>query len=142
MTTAAVSYLGTDLARSIADKLIEFLETGHAPDGLFAPDVFLDLSVPQWRLQADNASDAIGIRVAGHAGPSNVARHRFDPTPTGFVLEFEERWTAGGQDWYCREMIRADICEAGITEFAIYCTGDWDEAQVAGHQASVTLIRP
>ena len=59
-----------------------------------------------------------------------------------FVIEFEERWHSGGQDWYSREMARADISENGITELSVYCTGDWDEARVAEHRAAVTLLRP
>jgi hypothetical protein len=39
-------------ARDLAGKLIAFLETGAPPDGLFAPDVFCDFTLPQWRLQA------------------------------------------------------------------------------------------
>jgi hypothetical protein len=138
--TATIS--DVDLARSLADKLIVFLETGQAPDGLFAPDVFADVTLPTWRLQADDVAGLIAIRMGGHPDPGRVPRHRFDPTPTGFVLEFEERWTAGGQDWYCREMIRADTSAAGINQLSVYCTGDWDEAQVADHLAAVTLLRP
>ena len=71
-----------------------------------------------------------------------VPRSRFDPTPTGFVLEVEETWDDDAGSWYCRELFRADVGPAGITELAVYCTGDWDEARVAQHARSVTLIRP
>jgi hypothetical protein len=129
-----------DLARTLADKFIQFLETNQLPDGLFAPDIFADVSLPQWRLQAGNPSDVVAIRIGGHAHTGRVARHRFDPTPTGFVLEFEERWSVRGEECYCREMIRADISAAGITQLSVYCTGDWDEAQVARHRAEVNLL--
>jgi hypothetical protein len=138
----ATTVTDVDLARALADKFIEFLKTNKVPEGLFAPDVFLDLTVPTWRIQTDSADGAVAIRVGGHPYVGEVPRHRFDPTPTGFVLEFEERWTAGGQDWYCREMIRADISAAGIKELSIYCSGDWDQAQIARHRAEVTLLRP
>lgn len=138
--TATVS--DVDLARSLADKLIGFLETGQLPDGLFAPGVFADVTLPTWRLQAADIAGLVAIRMAGHPDPGRVSQHRFDPTATGFVLEFEERWSAGGQDWYCREMIRADISGGGITTLSVYCTGDWDEARVAEHRACVTLLRP
>jgi hypothetical protein len=138
--TATIPDVG--LARTLANKFIEFLETNQLPDDLFSPDIFADVTLPTWRLQADNPTDLVAIRVGGHPDPGRVPRHRFDPTPTGFVLEFEERWTAGGQDWYCREMIRADVSEAGIHQLSVYCTGDWDEAQVAAHSAAVTLLRP
>jgi hypothetical protein len=131
-----------DAARTLAAKFIQFLETNQPPDGLFAPDIFLDMTLPMWRLQADNPADCLAIRLGGHPIAGRVPRHRFDPTPTGFVLEVEERWSDAGQQRYCRELFRADISEAGITQLAVYCTGDWDEVQVARHEAEVSLLRP
>jgi hypothetical protein len=126
----------------LAGKMIRFLETGDVPGGLFRPDVFLDLSMPTWRIQTTGAEDLIAVRKEGHAGPGAVTGWRTDPTPSGFVLEFEERWNAEGQQWYARELIRADVTDGAIAQLAVYCTGDWDEARQAEHAAAVTLIRP
>jgi len=41
--------------RDLSEKLIRFLETGDVPEGLFRPDVFLDLTMPTWRVQAASA---------------------------------------------------------------------------------------
>jgi hypothetical protein len=46
----------------------------------------------------------IRLRTTGHPGRGRVPRSRFDPTATGFVLEVEEEWEAGGESWYCREL--------------------------------------
>ena len=67
---------------------------------------------------------------------------RYDPTPSGFVLEFEEEWDERGDHWYCREIVRADVRDGAICQLSAYCTGDWDSAQVARHQAEVRLIQP
>ena len=83
--------------RELSEKLIRFLETGDVPEGLFRPDVFLDLTMPTWRVQAASAEDLIAERKQGHPGPGRVTRWRADPTPSGFVLEFEERWNSEGQ---------------------------------------------
>jgi putative intracellular protease/amidase len=128
--------------RATADLLIAFLETGIPPEGLFDPDVFLDFTMPTWRLQARGVEDSLALRSGGHPGPGEVVRSRFDPTATGFVLEVEEVWDDGGEHWYCRELFRADVGPAGITDLAVYCTGDWTAARVAQHARSVTLIRP
>jgi len=133
---------GEATARELAGKLIAFLETGRAADDLFAADVFIDFTLPQWRLQARGAADAVGMRLAGHPQPGRVPRSRFDATASGFVLEVEEEWEAGGQSWYCRELFRADIAAGRIAELAVYCTGDWDAALVARHAAAVPLLRP
>jgi hypothetical protein len=142
MTTATA--LDPDAMRRVADRYIAFLESNEPPADLFEPDVFSDVTLPRWRLQADDVPGLVAIRVGGHCYPGAVARHRLDPTQTGFVLEVEERWTdeAGGT-WYCRELFRADVSPDGrISRLSVYCTGDWDEALVARHAAEVRLLRP
>jgi hypothetical protein len=70
-----------------------------------------------------------------------VLRSRLDSTPSGFVLEVEETWESDGDQWYCRELFRADITDGAISELSVYCTGDWDSARMAEHAATVALIR-
>ena len=140
--------LHTDTPIAVADRselaalFVRWLETHQVPDGLFADDVFCDLSLPHWRLQARGVEGAVALREGGHPCVGTVPRHRVDPTATGFVIEIEERWHDGGQDWYCRELMRCDVRDGRVSELSVYCTGDWDEARVAEHAASVDLIRP
>lgn len=129
-------------SHALAEKLIAFLETGSPPDGLFAPDVFVDISMPQWRLQASGVEGLVAIRKDGHSDVGRVPRWRFDPTPTGFVLEFDEAWDHGGEHWTAREMVRADVSDEGVSQLSVYCTGDWDTARRAEHARMVTLLRP
>jgi len=133
---------GEPLGRELAAKLIEFLETGDVPEGLFSPDMFCDFTMPQWRLQAQGREDAVRLRKSGHPGPGRVPRSRFDATATGFVLEVEEEWEQDGESWYCRELLRADVSDGAISQLSVYCTGDWDRAQVARHREMVALLRP
>jgi len=123
-------------------KFIEFLETGELPDGLFADNVFLDFTIPLWRLQALGIQDAVALRRSGHPSPGRVPRWRTDRTDKGFVMEFEEVWIDGGQQWYCRELARADISDGAITALSVYCTGDWDPARQARHARQEVLLRP
>jgi hypothetical protein len=128
-------------ASAVVADLIKFLETGTVPDGLFTADAFADLSLPQWRIQAATAAEIIAIRTESHPFPGQVRVERVEETGHGFTLEFEERWADGGQRWYCREMIRADLIGGSIAELSIYCTGDWDEARQREHAAAVRLVR-
>ncbi len=134
--------LEASAAEALAAKFVQFLETNEAPDGLFRPDVFLDLTVPQWRLQGAGVDAVVAIRRNSHPARGRVPRWRVDPTPTGFVLELEERWHDAHGDWYCREMARADVVDGAIAAVSVYCTGDWDEALVARHAREVKLSRP
>jgi hypothetical protein len=130
-------------ARVLAERFVRYLETGQAPPGLLDPEVFLDFTMPRWRLQAQGRNAALDVRRSGHPQPGTVPRWRYDPTPTGFVLEVEEVWDDDvGEHWYCRELFRADVGSEGISELAVYCTGDWDTARRREHAAAVHLIRP
>jgi hypothetical protein len=71
------------LVRALSEKLVAFLETGTVPEGLFRPDVFLDLTMPTWRVQAAGTEDLIAERKQGHPGPGRVTRWRADPTRPG-----------------------------------------------------------
>jgi hypothetical protein len=131
-----------ETARSLADRLITFLETGTPPDGLFTPDVFCDFTMPLWRLQAQGIEEVVRLRKSGHPAPGRVPRSRFDVTRTGFVLEVEEQWEQDDDSWYCRELFRADVAAGAISQVSVYCTGDWDSERVAQHAATVHLLRP
>lgn len=127
---------------ALARQFVQFLETGTAPAGLFAEDVFVDFTLPLWRKQVRGRRAAEQLRRAGHPGPGTVPRWRADATPGGFVIEFEEAWAADGQQWTAREMARADVAGGEVAELSVYCTGDWDQALRAQHAAAETLIRP
>ena len=62
-----------------------------------------------------------------------------DRTTRGFLLQFAERWAAGGQQWYARELIHAVVTGGSISELIVYCTGDWDEDLQRRHAAEVEL---
>ncbi len=127
-------------AAVVAD-VIRYLESGSARPGLFAPDVFIDLSLPLWRVQGATLEEVLAIRTLGHPSPGRVRVERVEQTGHGFTLEFEERWEQEGQHWYCREMLRADMVRDSIVELSVYCTGDWDDARQREHAAAVQLIR-
>ncbi len=68
-------------AHALAEKLIEFLQTGEVPGGVFAADMFCDLIMPTWRLQASGVEDdrPHRRRGPGHgpaAAPDRAYRQR------------------------------------------------------------------
>lgn len=127
---------------TVYDQLIAYLETGVAPDGLFTTDVFCDFTPPQWRVQARGLDDVLALRRHGHPAPGRVSRWSAQPTPSGFVMELEERWSDARGDWYCREAIVATLRGTSISRLAVYCTGDWNSDRQAAHAAQVTLLEP
>ena len=123
-------------------RLVAWLERGET-DGLFAPDAFADLTFPHWRLQVQGAEEMDRTKNALHPPAGTTRVERVHRSEHGYVLQVEERWEDGGQQWYCREAFICDLDEQGrIAELGYYCTGDWDEARVAEHAEAVTLLRP
>jgi len=132
----------TALVEASVDRLVDFLETG-AIEGLFAPDVFADITLPHWRVQAQGAADLIAARSELHPAAGRTRVEKVLAAASGYTVKVEERWTDGAGEWYCREALVCDLDEEGrITELSVYCTGDWDEALVAQHAEAVTLLRP
>lgn len=127
-----------DLAR----QLVTWLETGVRPEAMFADDVFADLTVPHWRVQAQGSDATFHLREDEHPFQGEVRVEALDRTSRGFLLQFEERWEAEGQRWYCRELIHCTVTDGRIAELAISCTGDWDEAVQQRHADHVRLLRP
>jgi hypothetical protein len=124
------------------DRLVAFLQTGTI-DGLFAPDVFADITLPHWRVQAVGADQLVAMKSQLHPPGGRTRVEKVLAGPGGYTVKVEERWDGEGQSWYCREAFLCDLDEQGrITEFSVYCTGDWDEAAVAEHAKAVTLLRP
>jgi hypothetical protein len=128
--------------RDLADEFVHWLETGVRPGAMFSDDVFCDLSVPQWRIQAQGADEVFAIREGDHPFTGTVRVEALDRTSRGFLLQFEERWAADGQDWYCRELIHCIVRDGRISELAIACTGDWDADVQRRHAEQVRLLRP
>ena len=125
----------------LAAQFVTWLETGIRPDAMFAEDVFADLSVPQWRLQAQGHDAVFHLREDSHPFSGEVRVEALDRTDRGFALQFEERWDDGGQRWYCRELAHCVVSNGRISELAIYCTGDWSAATQQQHAEQVRLIR-
>ncbi len=143
MTMPAVSASASELTQRLSEGLVEFLQTNIMPDGIVQPDVFCDLSLPEWRVQTTSTEALERLRRQSHPHLGQVSSWSAEPTASGFIFEFEERWTdARGESWYSRELLRATVQSGRISELSVYCTGDWDSAKQAEHARAVTLIRP
>lgn len=135
----------TDLpafVRESVDRFVAFLESG-ATQGLFAPDVFADITLPHWRVQVQGAEELIAAKTSLHPPAGTTRVEKVVAGSRSYALKVEERWQDGGTQWYCREAFLCDLDDEGrIEEFSAYCTGDWDEEAVARHAQAVTLLRP
>jgi hypothetical protein len=141
VTALSQATLDRESAR-LLETAVRWLETCERPDDLFTSDVFVDFTLPHWRIQAAGTEGAFAIREQGHPSPGRVRVEAVDATSRGFLLQIEERWEAEGQQWYCRELIHCIVEGDRISELSIYCTGDWDENVQRRHAEQVRLLRP
>jgi hypothetical protein len=141
MTALSHTTLAPESAR-LLDISLRWLESGVRPDDLFTDDVFVDFTLPHWRIQAAGTEGAFAIREQGHPSPGRVRVEAVDATSRGFLLQIEERWDTDGQQWYCRELVHCIVAGDRISELSVYCTGDWDEAVQQRHAEQVRLLRP
>jgi hypothetical protein len=124
------------------DRFVAFLQTGAA-EGLFAPDLFADITLPHWRVQVRGGEEMIAVKTRLHPPAGRTRVEKVLVGEHGYTLKVEERWEDAGGRWYCREAFLCDLDDQGrITELSVYCTGDWDEAAVARHAEAVTLLWP
>jgi hypothetical protein len=141
MTTTATSSQIPAFIRASVDRFVAFFETG-ATEGLFAPDLFADITLPHWRVQVQGAEELIATKSSLHPPAGRTWVEKVQVAEHGYTLKVEERWEDGGGQWYCREAFLCDLDDQGrITELSVYCTGDWDEAAVARHAEAATLLR-
>lgn len=139
--TATASVVSPFVQASV-DRFVAFLETG-ATDGLFAPGVYADISLPHWREQALGADEVVSMKTRMHPPAGRTRVEKVLAAARAFTIKVEERWEDRGQQWYCREAFLCDLDDEGrITELSVYCTGDWSESAVAAHAEAVTLLRP
>lgn len=141
MTTVEQAMVDDGLHDELAATFVRWLETGVRPDDMFSEDVFADLSLPHWRLQASGPDAVFHLREDSHPFPGRVRVEALDHTSRGFLIQFEERWQAETQDWYCRELIHGIVTDGRIAALSIYCTGDWDEEVQQRHANQVRLLR-
>ncbi len=141
MTAAHEAHVLEGGMADLAQLVVTWLETGVRPDGMFAEDVFADLTLPHWRVQSEGPDATFRLREDNHPQLGEVRVEALDRTSRGFLLQFEERWEAEGQRWYCREQMHCIVTDGWISELAIYCTGDWDEAVQRQYAEQVRLIR-
>jgi len=135
---AAMGRVSAGIAHEIRNPLAAIAQA----NALLSEDAFCDLSLPHWRVQGEGPDAVYGIREGDHPFRGTVRVEALDRTARGFLLQFEERWEADGQQWYCRELLHALVTEGRISELSVYCTGDWDAERQRLHAEQVRLLRP
>ena len=128
-------------AKQLADRFVRFLETAD-PGDLFADEVFADINVPGWRFQMQG-TDAIVEWMRGELpNGSRVPSWRSDPTGTGVLVEVEQRYDRDGEEISSRNLHRLEVRGGRVTDWTMYCTGEWSPALRERQAREAPMIRP
>ena len=124
-------------AKQIGERFVRAVET-NATGALFAPDVFCDINVPEWRFQMQGG-DAIEAWLKGEQPDGcTVASWRADATEHGAIVELEQHVS----DTISRNIHRLDVVDGQIVEWTMYCTGVWSEEAQETQRREAPMLRP
>ena len=125
--------------QELAERFAAYLRTSELPDGLFAPDVFCDLNVPQWRFQLQGAEAFAqwGKSESPHGSEVRLGRVR----AAGNTVAVETETVTGRVYSRSLWLLRTDTAGL-IDEVVFYCTGPWDQATIERQAREAPMIRP
>ena len=128
-------------AKKIAERFVRFCETNE-PDGLLADDVFCDINVPEWRFQMQGVRAVVEWLSGELPDGSRVPSWRSDPTASGVLVEVEQRYDRDGAEIMSRNLHRLEVRDGRVTEWTMYCTGEWSPELRERWGAEAPMIRP
>ncbi|HTW20903.1 MAG TPA: hypothetical protein VME70_11920 [Mycobacteriales bacterium] len=113
-------------------RFLDAVQAGRpVPAGVFADDVQLDATVPNWRLSRSGA-DAVRDEFARwYADPGAFESVTRTEVPGGELVTFLLTWTEGGVPFAAHQ---AHVIEADggvIAKDTVWCGGRWDAGLLA-----------
>lgn len=130
-----------EAAKKIAERFVRFVETNE-PDGVLADDVFTDINVPEWRFQLQGQEKVVEWLTGELPNGSRVSSWRSDPTGAGVIVEVEQRYEVNGAEILSRNLHRLEVREGRVTEWTMYCTGEWSPETQERQAREAPMIRP
>lgn len=128
-------------AKRIAERFVRFVETNE-PGEAVAEDVLADINVPEWRFQLRGLDNVVQWLVGELPNGSRVTSWRADPTEEGVVVEVEQRYDVEGAEILSRNLHRLEVRDGKITEWTMYCTGEWTPETRERQAREAPMIRP
>lgn len=128
-------------AKKIAERFVAFVETNE-PDDLLADDVFADINVPEWRFQMQGPEAVVAWLRGELPNGSRVSSWRSDPTASGVLVEIEQRYDVDGQEISSRNLHRLEVRDGRITEWTMYCTGEWSAGTRERQAREAPMLKP
>lgn len=130
-----------EVAAEMTERLASVLRTYEGIEELFADRAFFDVNIPQFRFQVEKPESFFSW-LKGYAPDGyRITVVRSLPTATGFIAEVEGEYERHGHDLFFRNLYICDVDQGRISEVGFWCTGDWDEQDLAHWRAHAPMIR-
>jgi hypothetical protein len=127
-------------AKQTAAAFVRAMESSSTD--VFADDVFCDINVPEWRFQMQGAA-AVKEWLTGELPDGCcVPTWRSDPTADGCIVELEQRYDRDGIEISSRNVHRLEVRDGKVTEWTMYCTGEWTPELRERQAREAPMIRP
>lgn len=114
------------------DALLEAIETGTPPgEELFAEDVVLDATVPNWRFRLLGVA-SVRRQLADwfpRSGCFDVVERT--PLPDGELVRFELTWLENGMPFACHQTHHIRLDGDRIVGVTLFCGGRWPASLLA-----------
>jgi ketosteroid isomerase-like protein len=130
-----------EAVKKIAERFVRFVETGD-PSDLLASDVLADVNVPEWRFQLQGADAVAGWLAGEQPNGCRVPSWRSDATASGAVVEVEQWYERDGVEISARNLHRLEVRDGRVTEWTMYCTGEWSPGTRERQAREAPMIKP
>jgi hypothetical protein len=117
---------------SAIDAFLEAIETGTAPaQDLFAEDVVLDATIPNWRFRRIGPARVAGQFEAWFQQPGTFDAMERTSLPDGELVRFELSWMENSAPFACHQTHRITVDHDRIVGVTLFCGGRWPAALLA-----------
>lgn len=114
------------------DLLLAAIESGTRPGpGIFAADVTLDATMPNWRFSVQG-EESIRSQLGGwYRHPARFEELRRTPLPDGELVEFTLTWEELGVPHASHQAHILRVEDGRITDHTVFCGGRWPASLLA-----------
>jgi hypothetical protein len=129
---------------TVTDRVVDAYLGGDADAlaDLCAPDVLVDLVLPQWRFQMTGRETLrSGVAQEEFLPGRRVAWHHRTDTADGVLLELETWAPMEGEDRKWLELNKFRVADGQVVELVQYCSGIWDAATIARQAVEAPMVR-
>jgi ketosteroid isomerase-like protein len=131
--------------KTINEEIVEKIQNADyiGVTEFYAPDVLLDMNLPEWRFQKQGAGEVREYLVEQLSSLGDLRNTYIRQWASGenLVLENEARFSRDGEEYLWRAVDIFRLADDQIVEHIQYCTGWWTPEQIARQAEEAPMVR-